>query len=147
MSYQERDREGFGRIEYLRKAYRKTIYAIEQPTFSLRWNQLSRSWNEFCDRNKIEYAAFVTADNPGSKLLPHDENEDRLAGMRRRLQSDGVEYYYYSAVDPDGKWPVERGFVVLNVERAYIVRLAMMYGQNAFAEAKKNECLKLAWLI
>lgn len=133
--------------EKLIGAYRNAIYAIDEPTYSLRWNRYNSAWDDFCKRHHIQHYAIVSPYNPGSIILSKEENELRFNELVKWADSEGWRYYYSRGIDPDGEWPDERGLLIVNAQSDELKSIAEKYGQNAFAQAKTGECLKLCWLI
>lgn len=128
-------------------AYRNAIYFIEQPSFSLRIDERNEAWNRYCYINGIDYYALVTPFNPASRLSTAEENARKLLDFCESIKRDNVNSYFYRSIDPNYEWPDEIGLVLLNVKPEYAYKCAKKYGQNAFAEAKTGQSLKLSWLI
>jgi uncharacterized protein DUF3293 len=100
------------------EAYKRTTYEAGVRIRVGRVAPLDSSW------------AFLTASNPGSKLLPDDLNAARRqsleAGLRGRWR-----YRDASGVPDDPEVKPERGVLILGIDRESAVELGRRYGQNA----------------
>lgn len=92
---------------------------------------------------------FVTAHNPGSAVLCESENEARHEDLGRRLRAAGWRHLPARGLDPEGAWPPEPGFLVLDPPLAEIARLARELEQSALLHgaggAPRVMVLEVAW--
>jgi hypothetical protein len=75
--------------------------------------------------------AYVTAFNPGSVLLPADENSARQRELERSVAALGLASYPGEGIGDDGRWPPEASLLVLGIGRNDAVRLGQEFGQLA----------------
>ena len=74
---------------------------------------------------------FVTAWNPASEPLATAENNARNAELAATLKGESLSFYPGRGRDPQGKWPAEESFLVLDLAREAARTLGQRYGQNA----------------
>jgi hypothetical protein len=89
--------------------------------------------------------SIVTPCNPGSRLLPAEDNERRVAALCTQLQDAGWRYLLSENRAADGSWP-EAGFCVLDVTRGQMRMLATGHDQHAFVDAQLGRAPELVWL-
>lgn len=84
--------------------------------------------------------AYVTPDNPGSRLLSDAENLRRRHTLAGELDASGVAYVPGKSIADDDQWPPEKGFWIAGITRDDARTLAMRYGQNAivFVDAHRK---------
>jgi hypothetical protein len=118
-------------IPELLEAYTLTVYTIAGSEGSLTLHVGHRSdWlaRELGTHN-ASCAAFVTAYNPGSELQPDASNRLRNAELLRTIQ--GRPYLVVDAIAPDGRWPVEKGYLVFGLEKESALNIGKAFGQVA----------------
>lgn len=79
--------------------------------------------------NEVHWA-IISADNPGSKMLPSSENSRRRQALEAQLAKDGKVYYPTKHMADDGQWPVERGVLVAGLKEAEALSIAQTWGQR-----------------
>lgn len=125
----------------LEEAYRRTIYRVSYvgDTIDVRIGEQNPSLDRILDQEGWEDWAIITAFNPRSVRLPLAENFERDGQLRNELVLRGLTFCRCLAIDPEGDWPMEHGFLVpgLNMEAA--VEIARRYDQNAivFGEIRR----------
>jgi hypothetical protein len=119
--------------ENLLEAYRRTTFVADTPKdrLALRVGQRSAELDDLLAGQGVTTWAYVTAFNPGSQLLPADENVLRHRELERLLASLGFEAYPGQGIGDDGQWPPEASFLVLGIRRTDAVRLGLRFGQTA----------------
>ncbi|HRF00410.1 MAG TPA: DUF3293 domain-containing protein [Pirellulaceae bacterium] len=75
--------------------------------------------------------AFLTACNPFSVPLAHDENLRRLGRLRTELASLGLPFCDGFGRDPEGQWLGEPSLFVLNLEPAAACAVGRRWEQHA----------------
>ena len=88
----------------------------------------------------------MTAVNPGSRRLSEAENELRLERLEGRLLALGHRFVPGVALDPDGTWPAEPSFLVLEVDEAVLSGVAGEFGQAAFVAGETGGPARLVWV-
>lgn len=79
----------------------------------------------------VESAAFITAWNPGSELLPWEDNQDRQMDLLAEIEKLRLNYFVGRGEDPGGDW-AEDSYLVLGLQRDDATSLAETFGQNAY---------------
>lgn len=121
-------------------SYRETTYWVETPErcFGLRVDETHPEFDAFLGSFGTEWA-FLTACNPGSRVLPPSQNRRRTDELRRALQ--GLAHWPGLGVG-DRDWFPEASFcVVLSVSSA--VPLARHFEQLAIVAGTVGETAKL----
>ena len=112
-------------------AYRAANYVVAaEPEVVLRIGEANPRLDALLDRTGARCAAFLTAYNPYSeRRSSEDDNRAAATELERAL----VNYSRYPAEgrDPTGRWPPERGVLVLGVPRAAAEALGRRFKQNA----------------
>lgn len=83
--------------------------------------------------------AFITAYNPESKPLPHEENERRNNDLKCKVMNSGYTYVEGEGVGDDGLWPPEMSIFILGIPFEYANILASEYNQNGIIFSRKKE--------
>lgn len=91
----------------------------------------------------VESAAFLTAWNPGSRLLPDPVNLAAGQALDAELAALGYPVCTGVALDPAGVWPAEPGRLVLGIGCAEAVALGCRYGQRALLWVDAEGCAHL----
>jgi hypothetical protein len=116
-------------------AYRNTRYCVRDGDGLERCLKI-RERAEWLDRmlseRGLRSAVFITAENPGSRVLNAAENRHRTEALRDRLLSGGHEFVdgYGEGIDPG--WVPEQSFLVLGMSLAEGEILARRFGQLAY---------------
>lgn len=88
------------------------------------------------------YAVYLTACNPRSEVLTTDDNEARMADLRRRLYVAGTRWLEGSAAIPGQPWR-EPSVLVAGLPLRRIDALARAFGQNASVHVRTDAPARL----
>jgi Protein of unknown function (DUF3293) len=118
-------------IPELLEAYKLTVYTIagSEGSLTLHVGQHSEWLARELGNHNASCAAFVTAYNPGSELQPDTSNRLRNAEMLRMVQDR--PFLVVDAIAPDGRWPVEKGYLVFGLEKERALHIGRAFGQVA----------------
>jgi hypothetical protein len=75
--------------------------------------------------------AYVTAFNPGSKLLEAEENITRQQELEHIVTTLGFQSYSGVGIGEDRRWQPESSLLILGIRQCDAVRLAQRFGQVA----------------
>ncbi len=75
--------------------------------------------------------AFITAWNPGSKLLSAQQNAARHEELMQIVRDHGYQYYGGAGIPDNSGWMPERSIWIAGIPRADAVHLGKRFGQNA----------------
>jgi hypothetical protein len=118
--------------QVLLQAYRETEYEVfAHPPFTLRVDVASTPLVDLQRRRGVGGSAYVTACNPGSRLLPRRENATRHAALRRMVKARGWISLEGLGHHPDGGWPGEPSLLLLGPSREEAIALGQKWGQLA----------------
>ncbi len=126
------------------QAYRNACYRVfGAPEFVLQVDRQSSELMAWQRAHRVGSSAFLTAFNPGSRLLPAEHNRANHASLIEAL--DGLVHVAARGEDPDGEWPDEEGVLVAGIEREQARQLARRFGQKAFLHAADDAVPRLIW--
>lgn len=128
-------------IDYTAAHYR--VFA--DPPFMLRVGERSVELDVLLTSHATDTWAFITACNPGSRLLPADENAERMTQLRAVVKR--FTTYPGEGVDPTGEWPGEPSVLVVGIDRGEAVEVAKVFGQNAILVGEQSRAVELVWVI
>jgi hypothetical protein len=130
--------------ESLADAYRLARYRVlTEPAFVLRIGQYCPELAAWHAANRVVETAFLTAANPGSRLLSDSENH-----VRHEQLISLVERYPFApgcGEDPDHEWPDEPSLLIGGLTVSEAQDLARRFGQNAFVHIGLGACPRLVW--
>lgn len=90
--------------------------------------------------------AFVTPCNPRSVEQTIDENARRCEAMRRELEARGQRFVAAVHRDPEGHWPEEESFLLIDPEEGLAESLGRAYEQNAVVLGALGGAPVLRWI-
>lgn len=90
--------------------------------------------------------AIITPCNPRSVRAREELNLFYCNELRYELEQGGGEWFKALNRDPDGLWPDEPGFLVVDADRPWLMDLGRRFQQNALVAAKLHEAPRLIWL-
>ncbi len=135
----------------LEEAYRRTRYLLRLPAevLELRVGRHEpRTGRRLAEQTGCRSDwALVTPCNPRSRPLLAWQNRLRLQAMAAGLVEYGLAHYPTLHRDPDGRWPDEAGFLLVDPPRGLARALGRRYRQNAIVVARLGEAPRLEWLI
>jgi len=114
-------------------AYRRTTFIANTPDgrISLRIGQRCSELDDLLVKHGVTTWAYVTAFNPGSKILPREDNLGRHRKLEQLLASQGFAAFGGEGIGDDDQWPPEASLLVLGIERADAIRVGQEFGQFA----------------
>ncbi len=103
--------------------------------------QISEELEYYLEKVNTSTWAFITAYNPMSVVLSHEENERRNLGLQVKIK----EYQYLPGEgrDPLGGWTPERSFLILNISLEKANGLAKEFEQKAIVFGEKGSSAEL----
>src|SRR5688500_3269138 len=126
-------------------AYRQTTYSAATPLgkVCLRVGEPCDLLLQLLDLYRVADWAYLTADNPGSRLVAAAENQAQCQALEESLQSEGLVYFRGAAVGDDHAWPPEQSFLVLGISRSRAIEFAKRFRQNAILAGGSNSIPQL----
>jgi hypothetical protein len=123
----------------LLEVYVETAYDVHLPggTVSLRHGARAPALDALLAPEATEWA-FLTAWNPGSRLLARPENERRQAVLVRSL-SGRYRLFHGEGRGDDGAWPPELSVLALGLPLAEALRVGRAWGQVAVLAGRRGE--------
>ncbi len=133
------------RLSYsLIDSYLKTRYLVFNPSLSI----FAESFNPMLDlflkeQGRTEWA-YLTAANPGSKIISVVENQKRNQELRLELKAFPV--FEGEGRGEDSFWNPEFSFLVLGISEKNALSLGKKFQQNAILVGKMDQRSKLKFL-
>lgn len=90
--------------------------------------------------------AIVTACNPLGEITGEEANAQAMAELQARIEAEGVRWLPSVALDPEGRWPPEIGFLLCDPQPGFAEALGREFGQSAIVRAVLGVPPELRWL-
>lgn len=90
--------------------------------------------------------AIITPCNPRSEIAREHLNLFYFNNLRYELEHKVGVWFKALNHDPDGEWPDEPGFFLVDPDLRFVVDLGRQCGQNAIVAARLGEAPRLVWL-
>lgn len=133
---------GAGAIDArLVRAYRAARYVVDEGAGALlvlRVDCASPGLLALFQRHRVREAAFITACNPGSRVLSDAANRRRMGVLARELAALGHPAIAGRGEDASGAWQAEASFLVPGLTEPEARALATRHGQNAVLHARRD---------
>lgn len=118
----------------LADAYRRTRYRaeIDGHRVDIRVDRTNPTLDTQLARHRSW--AFITAHNPRSELQTTAQNQAADRRLQEHLDTRGYQRWRCDAIDTSTDkqpWPIERGWIVCDIERHEAITLAGAFEQNA----------------
>lgn len=129
--------------------YRATRYCVGLPEgqrVTLRVDQPSVEFAAVLKAAGAAHWAIVAAANPGSRILPDEENVRRHGTLIDTVSAAGRVFWSGTNEADDGDWPVEPSLCILDIELQDACRLAATFGQNAIVAGGAEGLPTLVWV-
>jgi len=113
------------------KAYSETEYIIPELEIKLKVGEVNEQLDKLQEKYCSTMWTFITAENPKSKLLSDEENNQRTKLLKEILDNLGKPYFVgYGQGKTD--WKAEKSFLVLRISKSEAVeKLGIFFEQNA----------------
>lgn len=135
--------------QQLLTAYIKTDYRVAWPPglwTSLRINQSISPFFSWLEQAGFRQFALITAYNPLSESQEENINEMQDELLGEALKQPGWQCYRSLHLDPDKRWPPEKGYCCCGIGAATAVTLGRKFRQNALVWWAAGSPLELWWL-
>ena len=135
------------RTAELDAAFRATTYRVRAPEglFELRIGGPNPAFDDFLRRQRVSCWGMVTAYNPGGVRCDED-NPLFQRRLQERVQALGWPWLASSIYSDTGEWPVEPGFLLLQVNEDEVCRLASEFSQLACVCGDTGGVPRLIWV-
>jgi len=134
--------------ETLEAAYRHTLYRVLLPgggALDLRAGCRCPALDRLLATLGCREWAFITAWNPGSRLLPTWRNAARSRRLARALKCLGYRFWPGLGVPEQGSWKPEVSLLVLGMPVAPALRIGRQFGQHAIRAGRRARATELFW--
>lgn len=127
-------------------AWQRTEYRVQtgEGSLVLHIGEASTALRELLRREGVACAAYITADNPGSRTVPDWENRPARQRLKARLRAGGWRWLPGLGVDPDGDHPGEHSLLVLGITTADAIAIGREFGQDAILLVAEDAVPRLA---
>lgn len=128
-------------------AYLETRYHVfARPPFVMKVGERCAALARWQTGLGIVCSAFITACNPGSRLLSEPANAARQARLGRYLEREGWRFVVGVGEHPGNDWPGEASFLVAGMGRETALALAARFDQNAIVWSAGDAVPALLWV-
>jgi hypothetical protein len=131
----------------LDQAYRATDYHVALPVgeIALRVGEAAPLLDLWLAGENLTCWGVLTACNPGSIRLPEPQNRKLQEDLRQLLLQKDYRIFPGENRAHAGDWPPEPAFFVASLMRIEALKLARLFGQNAFLWGRFAHAPMLCW--
>ncbi len=117
----------------LRAAWLRTEYRVQMRDDSLllRIDRHNAALADLMRRHAVACAAYISADNPRSQIVPDRDNRAARQRLSTRLRAGGWRWLPGLGIDPNGAHPGEHSVLVLGIAEADALAIGREFGQDA----------------
>ena len=132
-------------LEELWQAYRATTFGAMLPDgfVGIRIGARCLPLETELSTRKLSTWAYITASNPGSKLLSEQENQERHRKLVGTLEDLRCPFFEGSGVPDDAGWPPEVSLLVLGIDQQQAVGVGRQFGQVAIVWGVSGDAAEL----
>jgi hypothetical protein len=126
-------------------AYRRTTYVVHTShgDIPIRPGRRSLALDGLLNERRARDWAFVTAYNPASKPLAHEENARRHQELADTVRDRGLAFLDGEGVGEDERWPAEPSILILGIEPDDARALGRQFGQLAIVVGRTGQPARL----
>jgi hypothetical protein len=126
-------------------AYLRTTFVAETPNgkIEIRPGSSSVALDSILRKNRVAEWAYVTAYNPGSRLMSDEINKRAHEELRRVVSERRLICFDEHGVGPGGVWPPEASLLVLGLSMDQARALGRQFGQLAIVVGRARELARL----
>lgn len=130
-------------------AYRATTYIAYLPesTLKLRVDLPCPELDHLLENSGCSSWAFISACNPGSRLLSETENSARHASLIETVDKLGLKWHAGKGMADTPGWLPEASLLILDISHSDALVLASQFGQNAIIFGTPGNAPQLDYLI
>ena len=128
------------------EAYERTVFRaiVGEVNIGIRPGHREPPLDRLLERRSLTTWAFITAWNPGSRLLTASDNAARQSRLRQDLNALGYEVFTGEGQpSPDSSWTAQQSLLILCIPEAEAIRLRSKYGQATIVIGVLNEPARL----
>jgi hypothetical protein len=133
--------------DQLAEAYRMTTFRVLAPAgpIDIRVGQRCSQLDAVLHREGLHCWAFLTAWNPGARVLPAAENQQRHKALQHRLRALGVPVLPGSGIGDDPNWPPEDSLLAVGLDRPTAAAIAAEFDQDAIVVGDIGQRPEMLW--
>lgn len=128
-------------------SFRATSYQVETSdgVFRLRIGEMQPEFDNFLRRLELSCWGVITAYNPG-RVLREEDNAERQIRLLERIEELGWPHFPACNIADDDLWPVEPGYLLLQVREMAVCHLAAEFDQSACVCGDTGAAPRLVWI-
>lgn len=133
--------------ERLGNSYLQTTYRVNgaDEIVDIRIGVRNDALDRLLETYKATEWVFVTASNPGSRLLPERENAKRNAVLVKTFEEAGLRFLGGVGVPDKTGWKPEQSYLVLGVSKSDAMAMASRWDQCAIVWGCLRNPPELLW--
>lgn len=133
----------------LRAAWQATEYRVDTDagTLALRLDTPDPALAKLMQHAGVTCAAYITADNPFSRVASEGQNAAARTRLLRRVHAGGWACLPGLGIDPEGDHPGEHSLLVLGMARDEAISLGREFRQHAIVLIGADAVPRLQLLV
>lgn len=135
--------------ERLWEAYVRTTYRVlreDEKVWDIQIGHFHPCLDQYLHERGLHTWVFITAWNPGSRLLSSEENRRRNQALLQWIVESALPYFPGLGMGADGDWPAEESYWVAGLSRKMALEWGQFWGQNAVVWGKLRQKAGLYWM-
>ena len=126
-------------------AYRRATYAARTDDGEIRIHPDRRTpdLDTLLNQRRVDQWAYITAYNPGSRLLSGEENVRRQQALVQAVQDRGLTFFEGESVLDAAAWPPEPSLLILGISPDEARALGRQFGQLAIIVGRLDQPARL----
>lgn len=131
----------------LLQAYERADYVVPEIGEILHIGKLHPLLDAFLEQHLYEQWAFISAFNPYSNVKDEQWNKERQQELKTLLLKEGYAFLEAYGKDPEGEWPPEDNFLVMDISEERAVAMGKVFKQNAILVGERGGAVRLVFCI
>lgn len=131
----------------LLQAYQRADYVVPEIGEILHIGKSHPVLDAFLAQHLSEQWAFISAFNPYSNVKDELWNKARQQELKKLLLKEGYAFLEAYGRDPEGEWPPEDNFLVMDISAERAVAIGKAFEQNAILVGTRGEAVRLVFCI
>jgi hypothetical protein len=125
--------------------YRRATYAARTGDAEIRIHPdlCCPDLDTLLDQRRADQWAYITAYNPGSRLLSKEDNIRRQQALVQAVQARGLTFFEGESVLDPAVWPPEPSLLILAIPPGDARALGRQFGQLAVLVGRRDQPARL----
>ncbi len=128
----------------LKESYKGTTFKVFQPRIEIRIDEINAALETLLSESDVDEWSYITADNPYSKELSDEQNNQRFQELIRMVNK--YSFYEGEGVGEDPTWKPEKSILIIGITREKAISIGNYFEQNAIVVGMKGNPPELLFL-